>query len=62
MWAEVGEKQTVAYTSEFYPGLWVAGTTATLTVGTFRMGPVFGGMLLSGNKVAHLIDSRLKND
>ncbi len=61
MWAEVGEKQTVEYTSEVYPGLWVAGMTATSTLGTFRMGPVFGGMLLSGNKVAHLIDESLKN-
>jgi sulfide-dependent adenosine diphosphate thiazole synthase len=61
MWAEVGEKQTVEYTSEVYPGLWVAGMTATSTLGTFRMGPVFGGMLLSGDKVAGLIDARLKN-
>ena len=60
MWAEVGEKQTVEYTSEVYPGLWVAGMTATSTLGTYRMGPVFGGMLLSGNKVAILIDEQLK--
>ena len=59
MWAEVGERQTVEYTSEVYPGLWVAGMTATATLGTFRMGPVFGGMMLSGDKVAGLIDARL---
>lgn len=62
MWAEVGEKQTVEYTSEVYPGLWVAGMTATSTLGTFRMGPVFGGMMLSGEKVANLIDARLKKN
>jgi ribulose 1,5-bisphosphate synthetase/thiazole synthase len=59
MWAEVGERQTVEYTSEVYPGLWVAGMTATATLGTFRMGPVFGGMMLSGDKVARLINDRL---
>ncbi|MGQ9920566.1 MAG: sulfide-dependent adenosine diphosphate thiazole synthase [Desulfobacca sp.] len=59
MWADVGERQTVEYTSEVYPGLWVAGMTATATLGTFRMGPVFGGMMLSGDKVAHLINNRL---
>jgi thiamine thiazole synthase len=58
----VGEKQTVEYTSEVYPGLWVAGMTATSTLGTFRMGPVFGGMMLSGEKVANLIDARLKKN
>lgn len=59
MWAEVGERQTVEYTSEVYPGLWVAGMTATATLGTFRMGPVFGGMMLSGDKVARLINDKL---
>ncbi|MBM4286908.1 MAG: thiazole biosynthesis protein [Deltaproteobacteria bacterium] len=61
MWAEVGEKMTVEHTSEVYPGLWVAGMTATATLGTFRMGPVFGGMMLSGDKVARLIDAELKS-
>ncbi|AEB08865.1 sulfide-dependent adenosine diphosphate thiazole synthase [Desulfobacca acetoxidans] len=60
MWAEVGEAKTVEYTSEVYPGLWVAGMTATGTLGTFRMGPIFGGMMLSGEKAANLIDERLK--
>jgi len=59
MWADVGERQTVEFTSEVYPGLWVAGMTATATLGTFRMGPVFGGMMLSGDKVARLINDRL---
>ncbi len=59
MWAEVGEKKTVEYTSEVYPGLWVAGMTATATLGTFRMGPIFGGMMLSGVRVAELIHKRL---
>lgn len=62
MWAEVGEKKTVEFTSEVYPGLWVAGMTATATLGTYRMGPIFGGMLLSGVKVAELIDQKLAQE
>ena len=62
MWAEVGEKKTVEYTSEVYPGLWVAGMTATATLGTFRMGPIFGGMMLSGVRVAELIHERLAKE
>lgn len=59
MWAEVGEKETVAHTKEIYPGLFVSGMAATATHGTYRMGPIFGGMFLSGKKVADLIHERL---
>jgi thiazole biosynthesis enzyme len=62
MWAEVGEKETVAHTKEIYPGFFVAGMAATATYGTFRMGPIFGGMFLSGQKAADLIDERLKTE
>jgi len=34
--------------------------SANATFGNFRMGPIFGGMLLSGEKVAKLIMQRLK--
>jgi thiazole biosynthesis enzyme len=59
MWADVGEKDTVAHTKEIYPGFFVAGMAATATYGTFRMGPIFGGMFLSGQKAAELINERL---
>ncbi len=62
MWAEVGERETVAHTKEIYPGLFAAGMAATATHGTFRMGPIFGGMFLSGQRAAELIDERLKAD
>jgi thiamine thiazole synthase len=42
-------------TGEIYPGVFVAGMAANATFGSYRMGPIFGGMLLSGEKVAKLI-------
>ncbi len=55
MWAEVGEKTIVENTKEIYPGLYVAGMAANAVYGGPRMGPIFGGMLLSGRRVAELI-------
>lgn len=52
MWATVGEEQIIANTREVYPGLYVAGMAANAVYGGYRMGPVFGGMVLSGKKVA----------
>jgi thiazole biosynthesis enzyme len=62
MWAEVGERETVAHTKEIYPGLWASGMAVTATHGTNRMGPIFGGMFLSGKKVAELIHERLSSE
>ncbi len=59
MWAEVGEKAIVKNTKEFYPGAYVAGLAANAVFGGPRMGPIFGGMLLSGKKVAQSILKRL---
>ena len=59
MWSEEGEKGTVDNTKEVYPGFFVAGMAATATFGVNRMGAIFGGMLLSGVKVANLIHERL---
>lgn len=53
--APAGEAFVVNRVAEVYPGLWVAGMTVTATFGGPRMGPIFGGMLLSGNRVAELI-------
>jgi thiamine thiazole synthase len=52
MWTEVGEKMLVETTKEVYPGLFVAGMAANAVSGGPRMGPIFGGMLISGKKVA----------
>ena len=60
MWAEFGEKATEEFTGEVYPGLFVIGMAAVACYGKHRMGPIFGGMLLSGRKAANLILERLK--
>jgi thiamine thiazole synthase len=62
LWAEVAEHSTLENTREAFPGVYVAGMAANATFGSYRMGPIFGGMLLSGKKVADLIDERLQND
>ena len=60
MWADVAEKSIVANSREIYPGVYVAGMAANAVFGTPRMGPIFGGMLLSGKRVAELLLKRLK--
>jgi thiazole biosynthesis enzyme len=58
MWAEKAEQLTLENTKEICPGVWVSGMAANAAFGGPRMGPIFGGMLLSGNKVAELIISK----
>ncbi len=59
MWVESGEPSTIENTREYYPGLFACGMSANNVMGGYRMGPVFGGMLLSGRKAAGLIAKRL---
>jgi len=54
MWAEVAETTIMANTKEVYPGLVVAGMAANAVCGAPRMGPIFGGMLLSGRRAAEV--------
>ena len=53
--ATAGEAFVVERVAEVYPGLWVTGMAVCATFGGPRMRPIFGGMLLSGKKVADLI-------
>lgn len=53
--AEAGEEFVVERVAEVHPGLWVAGMSVCAVFGGPRMGPIFGGMLLSGKRVAELI-------
>ena len=55
MWADNAEQLTIKNTQEVFPGLYVAGMSANATFGGPRMGPIFGGMLLSGEKVAKML-------
>jgi thiamine thiazole synthase len=59
MWADRAEKLTLDNTVEVYPGLWVTGMAANATFGGPRMGPIFGGMFLSGVKVAEQVSASL---
>jgi thiazole biosynthesis enzyme len=58
---ESAEAGVVDKTGEIFPGLYVAGMSVCAVYGLPRMGPIFGGMLESGRKVAELIDERLQS-
>ena len=55
-----GERMVVEGTREIYPGLYVCGMASSAVEGTPRMGPIFGGMLMSGKRVADQIIEKLK--
>jgi len=52
---EASEAGVVEKTGEVYPGLYVTGMSVCAVYNLPRMGPIFGGMLKSGKKVAELI-------
>ncbi len=57
--ALLGEQGVVNETKEVYPGLVVTGMAAAQFAGTPRMGPIFGGMLISGKKAADIVEAKL---
>ncbi|MCJ7514880.1 MAG: ribose 1,5-bisphosphate isomerase, partial [Dehalococcoidia bacterium] len=55
-----GERDIIDNTKQVCPGLLVTCMAANAVFGGPRMGAVFGGMLLSGRKVANLAIDLLK--
>ncbi len=53
--AAAAESFVVEKTGACYPGLYLAGMSVCSFYGGPRMGPVFGGMLLSGEKTAQIV-------
>ncbi len=59
MWAEAGEDTIVKNSKQICPGVYACGMCANAVFGGPRMGPIFGGMLLAGRKVAGELLKRL---
>ena len=55
MFAWEGERYVVENAGRVCPGLYVAGMSVSSVHGTPRMGPIFGGMLLSAKRVAEAV-------
>jgi len=60
MWADLAEETIIKNSREVCPGLYVCGMAANAVFGSPRMGPIFGGMLLSGRRVAEKLLKRQK--
>jgi len=59
MCADIAEDTIVKNSKEVAAGLYVCGMAANAIFGGPRMGPIFGGMFLSGKKLAADIDKKL---
>jgi thiamine thiazole synthase len=58
--ADEAEQFVVENTGEIFPGLMASGMAACAVHGGPRMGPIFGGMILSGKKIAQIIEEKLR--
>jgi len=56
---ETSEAGVVEKTGEVYPGLYASGMSVCSVFNLPRMGPIFGGMLKSGKKVAGMINEKV---
>jgi thiamine thiazole synthase len=60
MWTSLAERVLLKNTGEVCPGLYAAGMSVAALHQTPRMGPIFGGMLLSGRRVAEIVTEKTK--
>ena len=60
--ADIGERTVVENTKEIFNNVYVVGMAVNAAFGTNRMGPIFGGMLLSGKKLANILIKRLESE
>ena len=58
--AYMGENKVVENTKEIYKNVFVVGMAANAAFGANRMGPIFGGMLISGKKLADILIKKLE--
>jgi len=61
-YSELSEKLVVERAGRVAPGLYVTGIATCAVYGLPRMGPIFGGMLLSGRRVAQIISEDLRGE
>lgn len=60
--ADIGERTVVENTKEIFNNVYVVGMAVNAAFGTNRMGPIFGGMLISGKKLANILIKRLESE
>jgi len=59
--AEMGEKTVVQNSKEIFKNVFVVGMAANAAFGAHRMGPIFGGMIMSGKVLAEKIIEKLNS-
>lgn len=59
---EIAEELVVKYSGKIAPGLYTTGMATAAAHGLPRMGPIFGGMILSGKKTAEEILNELRSE